>query len=630
MEELPTEVVELILAQNKLNIEDILNFRVTCLRFKDVVDSSSFLWRKKYLKLLPMFKHLFGDDFSDWYEEIKYYYEVKYKTLHMLSTMSSRFYHKSELSAVDLEEWKLFAFGRARTYDYLVWKLCEIVNCDYPIKSIEIVPPCTPGNLTTKYYALKVLKFLKQIRLSEEWETFIALPKELLILEWGATFVAQWCLPHLNIKQQDISKQLDEIAEMVKDHLKALNPNHPIFALPKKELEGWRTHNITRNQFNTFYSRQALESIRNVLYQQLGFHGNECDYYEADNSFINKVLERRTGLPITLAIIFESIARRVGIKCEPISFPSHFLLRYNEEGNFPPYYIDVFNNGDMINRYTCPRAASSNRDTQLPAATLKQVMERMANNLEVNIRQNMYPNVYPVSLTTVLGLQQLTNPTNLTTAVELARHYMQHNLDSKPLIDKLLKIFQKSPENVTGGQRGSSKGRNGNDDELPEHVQRILRMLSDYEAHRQQNEMFLFAQTQPKSRPPQVKYAVGMIMQHLSLTYICVIYDWDPICKASPEWQNDMGVHKLRYKDEQPFYNVLAQDGTRRYVAQENLFPTQNPSTLHSNPNIGKYFSHFFGNMFIPNHEKEKEYPLDRDIRLRFNAKFQFQKVPFP
>lgn len=57
-------------------------------------------------------------------------------------------------------------------------------------------------------------------------------------------------------------------------------------------------------------------------------------------------------------------------------------------------------------------------------------------------------------------------------------------------------------------------------------------------------------------------------MKHFVLGYTCVIFDWDPVCMASVEWQLQMGVHKLGHKHEQPFYNVIAEDGSHRYAAQ--------------------------------------------------------------
>lgn len=69
-------------------------------------------------------------------------------------------------------------------------------------------------------------------------------------------------------------------------------------------------------------------------------------------------------------------------------------------------------------------------------------------------------------------------------------------------------------------------------------------------------------------RTSNLRYAVGMVMTHLYLNYKCVIYDWDPVCLAATEWQENNNIKKLAYKDNQPFYNVLVEDGSHRYVAQ--------------------------------------------------------------
>jgi F-box protein 21 len=65
-----------------------------------------------------------------------------------------------------------------------------------------------------------------------------------------------------------------------------------------------------------------------------------------------------------------------------------------------------------------------------------------------------------------------------------------------------------------------------------------------------------------------VTYRVGLVMHHKRYDYICVIYGWDPVCRMSKEWQNQMGVHLLPNKHKQPFYNVLVDDLSIRYAAQ--------------------------------------------------------------
>lgn len=74
----------------------------------------------------------------------------------------------------------------------------------------------TPGNKTMQYYAQKVLRHIRQERLSTDWVEYISLPEEMQILEKGAVFVAQWCQPHIEVNWEDVAVELDHIADKVK------------------------------------------------------------------------------------------------------------------------------------------------------------------------------------------------------------------------------------------------------------------------------------------------------------------------------------------------------------------------------------------------------------------------------
>lgn len=69
-----------------------------------------------------------------------------------------------------------------------------------------------------------------------------------------------------------------------------------------------------------------ISALNAVLFERHGFAGNTADYYDPRNSFINEVLERRTGIPITLAIVYMEVARGAGLDLEGIAFPGHFLV----------------------------------------------------------------------------------------------------------------------------------------------------------------------------------------------------------------------------------------------------------------------------------------------------------------
>lgn len=93
-----------------------------------------------------------------------------------------------------------------------------------------------------------------------------------------------------------------------------------------------------------------LGTVIRYLYEELGFHGNTTDYYDPRNSFLNEVLDRRTGIPISLALVLTEICRRVGIDARGVSFPGHFLVRVSDE-NGDIMFIDPFDGRLLDDRH---------------------------------------------------------------------------------------------------------------------------------------------------------------------------------------------------------------------------------------------------------------------------------------
>ncbi|KAG2482139.1 hypothetical protein HYH03_018898 [Edaphochlamys debaryana] len=75
------------------------------------------------------------------------------------------------------------------------------------------------------------------------------------------------------------------------------------------------------------YPLRVVAAINRVMYHDFGFRGNQEDYYSADNSCINKVVERRVGIPITLSLVYMEVARRVGLRLRGLNLPGHFMLQ---------------------------------------------------------------------------------------------------------------------------------------------------------------------------------------------------------------------------------------------------------------------------------------------------------------
>lgn len=72
---------------------------------------------------------------------------------------------------------------------------------------------------------------------------------------------------------------------------------------------------------------ESLIALNRYFFDELGFSGNSDDYYDPKNSFLNEVIDRRLGIPITLGVLYIEIGRRIGLRLEGVSFPSHFLVK---------------------------------------------------------------------------------------------------------------------------------------------------------------------------------------------------------------------------------------------------------------------------------------------------------------
>ena len=90
---------------------------------------------------------------------------------------------------------------------------------------------------------------------------------------------------------------------------------------------------------------RALAALNYVLFKEQGFHGNRDDYYDPKNSFLNDVIDRKRGLPITLSILYMEVGQRIGLAIEGVGFPGHFLVKSKSAAD--EIVIDPFNNGDV-------------------------------------------------------------------------------------------------------------------------------------------------------------------------------------------------------------------------------------------------------------------------------------------
>jgi regulator of sirC expression with transglutaminase-like and TPR domain len=130
-----------------------------------------------------------------------------------------------------------------------------------------------------------------------------------------------------------------------------------------------------------------LHTLRKVLFEEEGYRGNEVDYGDPRNSFLNEVLDRRLGLPITLCVLYMEVARRAGLELVGVGFPGHFLAKYVSPGG-AEVFVDAYHGGEMLSADECVaryRARTGGRDLDrryLAAVAPRQILARMLHNLK--------------------------------------------------------------------------------------------------------------------------------------------------------------------------------------------------------------------------------------------------------
>ena len=127
------------------------------------------------------------------------------------------------------------------------------------------------------------------------------------------------------------------------------------------------------------------EHLVQFVFHQEDFKGNAQNYFSAENSYLNRVLERRRGIPITLALVYLSIAERIGLSAEGVSFPGHFLLRFKTapDGLFDPFSGRTLSASDcqtLLQQTQGPRAQLEPKHTA--TANRRDLMMRLLENLK--------------------------------------------------------------------------------------------------------------------------------------------------------------------------------------------------------------------------------------------------------
>jgi regulator of sirC expression with transglutaminase-like and TPR domain len=130
-------------------------------------------------------------------------------------------------------------------------------------------------------------------------------------------------------------------------------------------------------------AQQTLKALNKYLFDDLGFVGNEENYYDPENSYLNRVIDRRTGNPINLCVIYLLLARRARLPITGIGLPGHFICRF--QSSAAEMFVDVFNHGKLLTKADCIQyllqGNYSVRDEYLAPVSPRRMLLRICGNL---------------------------------------------------------------------------------------------------------------------------------------------------------------------------------------------------------------------------------------------------------
>lgn len=190
-------------------------------------------------------------------------------------------------------------------------------------------------------------------------------------------------------------------------------------------------------------------ALKDYLFDELGFWGNVDDYFDPRNSYLNQVLDRHTGIPITLSVVYLELARRLDLPMVGIGLPGHFIVRY--DGDEEPLYLDPFNGGITMSTGDCRQLVADISDGRLPfrASYLspvdsRQILTRMLRNLKgIYVARADFEAALPI-----VEKMILLNPTAVEEIRDLGmlHYYAGHKLKAVGCLERYLKLAPKAQD----------------------------------------------------------------------------------------------------------------------------------------------------------------------------------------
>ncbi|KAI0706100.1 hypothetical protein BC835DRAFT_1409733 [Cytidiella melzeri] len=308
------------------------------------------------------------------------------------------------------------------------------------------------------------------------------------------------------------------------------------------------------------------EKIREVI-KQIGFRIAEGPrFYTLMNQFPHAFIQpgHHETIPMSLVFVFVAVARRLGINASPANFPGVVQVHLRSpDPSEPPRILDMRGTSPPVevSRTTLfntdhphiqPSAQVIEEATRPASASA--MLTRASNNIMMSMR---YERTYGENMASPWSLEAHESAFYAASCwitmdpLNHAGQLIPGPPESKPLdaaavvLDAMCPALEEIPRNTVSA-----------------HCYSILETDEENATSVTRRSTF-----------PQVRHFVGLVFKHKRYNYVACIFGWDPVCKQSRAWVDEMNVKALPHGADQPFYHVFATDGPPKYVAQDNIVP---------------------------------------------------------
>ena len=235
-------------------------------------------------------------------------------------------------------------------------KACGSIACDW------LKPHLLSNDALLRRRARSIVSHFNRMKADNAFLGFALQSGEELNMEQGIWLLARTQYPDLN--EAAYAAQLDGFAEQLAAMLPVGGDSDTLMA--------------TVNEF---------------LFDKLGFHGNQDNYYQLENSYMNKVVDRRTGTPISLCAVYMLVMKRIGLPVAGVGLPGHFIVRF--QSATAEVYVDCFNRGKLWTKANCNSyilgTGHNLQEGFLQPVTPRRMLQRMCSNLHQIYSQQELP-----------------------------------------------------------------------------------------------------------------------------------------------------------------------------------------------------------------------------------------------